>query len=300
MTTQTLLIPDLGENSQVFPNEKSRQAPPYVVNVASVKHRSPFRYPGGKTWLVPTIRDWLDSFSHPPRIFVEPFAGGGIVGLNSLFDGRVEKLILAELDSDVAAVWETILNGGAQKLAKLIVSFEMQHKNVVEVLNSRTRSLLQRAFKTILKNRVQRGGILAEGASLMKHGENGKGLSSRWYAETLEKRILDIAKLRDYMEFVHGDGIEILRQMRLRKDAIFFIDPPYTKAARRLYAHSEIDHANLFRVAQSLKGDFLMTYDDTEEIRELASRHGFQMRRIAMKNTHGRDLGWLKNGIDRS
>ena len=26
----------------------------HVVNVASVQQRSPFRYPGGKTWLVPT------------------------------------------------------------------------------------------------------------------------------------------------------------------------------------------------------------------------------------------------------
>ena len=26
-----------------------------VVNVASVKQRSPFRYPGGKTWLVPEV-----------------------------------------------------------------------------------------------------------------------------------------------------------------------------------------------------------------------------------------------------
>ena len=30
-----------------------------IVNVASVKHLSPFRYPGGKTWLVPRVREWL-------------------------------------------------------------------------------------------------------------------------------------------------------------------------------------------------------------------------------------------------
>jgi len=29
------------------------------VNVASVPLRSPFRYPGGKTWLVPQLRSWL-------------------------------------------------------------------------------------------------------------------------------------------------------------------------------------------------------------------------------------------------
>jgi DNA adenine methylase len=30
--------------------------PNKIVNVASVPQRSPFRYPGGKTWLVPIVR----------------------------------------------------------------------------------------------------------------------------------------------------------------------------------------------------------------------------------------------------
>src|SRR5438309_2220482 len=49
------------------------------VNVSSVPHRSPFRYPGGKTWLVPYIRDWLRSKQHPPAHLIEPFAGGAVV-----------------------------------------------------------------------------------------------------------------------------------------------------------------------------------------------------------------------------
>jgi hypothetical protein len=47
------------------------------VNVASVPQRSPFRYPGGKTWLVPYIRDWLGAKKKTPSRLVEPFAGGG-------------------------------------------------------------------------------------------------------------------------------------------------------------------------------------------------------------------------------
>jgi len=31
-----------------------------IINVASVPQRSPFRYPGGKTWLIPTVRQWLN------------------------------------------------------------------------------------------------------------------------------------------------------------------------------------------------------------------------------------------------
>jgi DNA adenine methylase len=53
-------------------------------------------------------------------------------------------------------------------------------------------SLDCRAFATIIKNRVNRGGILAKVASFIKNGENGKGITSRWYPETLRRRILAI------------------------------------------------------------------------------------------------------------
>lgn len=47
-----------------------------IVNVASVPQRSPFRYPGGKTWLIPRIRQWLRSRPERPHVLIEPFAAG--------------------------------------------------------------------------------------------------------------------------------------------------------------------------------------------------------------------------------
>src|SRR5437763_16463580 len=82
--------------------------PGEVVNVAAVAHRSPFRYPGGKTWLVPRIRRWLRSLNPRPRELAEPFAGGGIVALSALFDNLVQKIVLVEKDEDVASVWKVI------------------------------------------------------------------------------------------------------------------------------------------------------------------------------------------------
>ena len=46
-----------------------------AVNVATVPQRSPLRYPGGKTWLVPHVRAWLSGIRPTPEVLMEPFAG---------------------------------------------------------------------------------------------------------------------------------------------------------------------------------------------------------------------------------
>ncbi len=278
-----------------------------VVNVASVPLRSPFRYPGGKTWLIPRIRQWLLSKPGKPQLLIEPFAGGAIVGLTAAFESLAKQIILVERDPCVAAVWKTILGGDGEWLAKRIVEFDLTTRSGDAIVESEADTTRDLAFQTILRNRVNRGGILAEGAGRVKHGENGKGLASRWYPETLLKRILEIAQIRDRLTFVEGDGIQIMRENAARDDAAFFIDPPYTAAGKRagsrLYAYSELDHTELFSVAATVRGDFLMTYDNAPEIEAMARQHSFDRESVAMKNTHhtqmtelliGPNLAWLR------
>ena len=105
----------------LFP-EMKRKKP---VNVSAVVHRSPFRYPGGKTWLVPYIRKWLESIVPGPQELAEPFAGGAIVSISALFEGLVKRIILVEKDADVAAVWDVIIHGDGSRLAERILNFEL-------------------------------------------------------------------------------------------------------------------------------------------------------------------------------
>lgn len=263
------------------------------TNIAQVKHLSPFRYPGGKTWLVPEVRQWMKSAPNKPSVFVEPFAGGAITGLSMAAEGLAERVFLCELDSDVAAVWETLFHGSdadVLELAKKIITFDVTLENVKKILDSNPRSLKNRAFKTIIKNRMQRGGIMAAGAGLVKAGEAGKGLKSRWYPETLAKRIEVLRSLKDRIDFQQDDAFEVVRRFADDPNAFFFIDPPYTaggkKAGSRLYTHNEIDHEGLFALMASVQGTVMMTYDDAPEVRELADRHGFRIELVPMKNTH--------------
>src|ERR1700761_281061 len=100
-----------------------------VVNVSSVPQRSPFRYPGGKTWLIPTIRQWLLQNNSIP-VLIEPFAGGGIVGLTAAFERYCKTVIMAELDPEVAAVWETIFGDQNSWLANRILNFDLTVDNI--------------------------------------------------------------------------------------------------------------------------------------------------------------------------
>lgn len=277
-----------------------------IVNVASVPFRSPFRYPGGKTWLVPRIRQWLASRPAKPEVFFEPFTGGGIVGLTVAFEDLAEHVILVELDHQVAAVWKTILGHDGEWLADRIVEFNFSSEAVEFELKKTNLATKDQAFQTILKNRVNRGGILAPGAGKVKYGENGKGLASRWYPETLSKRIREIVRIRDKFTFIEGDGINTLKENTQQANATFFIDPPYTaggkSAGSRLYTHFELNHNRLFKVTTKLTGDFLMTYSIDKPVQALVKKYQLQMIEIPMKNTHhakmtelliGRNLEWV-------
>src|SRR5450432_1215893 len=133
------------------------------VNVSSVPQRSPFRYPGGKTWLVPLFRRWMMSLPSQPATFVEPFAGGGIISLTAAFEHLADSVIMVELDEQIAAVWQTILAGDAQWLAKRLLTFELTPESAKAELSKPPRSNREFAFQTVLKNRTAHGGILAEG-----------------------------------------------------------------------------------------------------------------------------------------
>lgn len=274
MTSQLTMF-DIGEQNNTQP----------IINVASVPQRSPFRYPGGKTWLIPTVRQWLKQEKKTAKELIEPFAGGGIVSLTTAFEKLAVHITMVEMDEEIAAVWEAILNGKNKWLAEKIYTYELTHVNVKNELENPNKELQDIAFCTILKNRIFHGGIIAKGSGMIKNGENGKGITSRWYPKTLRDRILAIGHIKDKIDFIRGDAFDVIEQNLNNQNAYFFIDPPYTIAGKRLYTYFNIDHEKLFELTAQLQGKFMLTYDDTPEIRQLAKKYNLQYRTIPMKTT---------------
>ena len=260
-----------------------------AVNVASVPQRSPLRYPGGKTWLIPHVRAWLSGIEQRPQLLVEPFCGGAIVSLTTVMEGLAERCLMAELDRDVAAFWHAALRHGPE-LRERIAAFELSREAVNAISGEQPDGVIERGFRALVLNRTRRGGILAPGASLARVGENGKGVASRWYPETIMSRLRRISDWSDRIAFCETDGMRLLKVLSPMENVAVFVDPPYTaggkRAGKRLYSNHEIDHARLFELLADSEANFLMTYDCAPEIVDLIRRHSFSAVEVMMKSTH--------------
>lgn len=228
-----------------------------------------------------------------PWRMCEPFAGGGSISLMSVAERRVKHALMVEKDEAVSALWRVVLYD-SEWLADQIRDFAPNAVNVRRLLASQERGDRALAFRTLVRNRVSYGGILAAGASVVRAGENGRGVASRWYPQTLARRVAAISAMVPRLAVEQGDGMDEIRSRRRCRRTVFFIDPPYTvagkRAGRRLYDHCEVDHDLLFGRAAGLAGVVVMTYDESDAIRRMARRHGLRVTAVAMKNGHHEHL----------
>ena len=240
---------------------------------------SPFRYPGGKSWLYPKFKTWFKDTKR--RTLVELFAGGGSIGLKSLEEGLCDNLVMIELDPSVAAVWKTILGPHWKSLVSKIESFDPVISNFNYELANTSKSQATIGWQALLKNRLNHGGIIANGSAPLRKGERGRGLGSRWYPETLISRINRIRLLRKKIQFHQADALGLL-QSNTWSDCAFFVDPPYPVAGRRLYSHFHLDHVKLLTTLGSLGNPFFATYEDVDDIKSVAYNLNFKIDRASM------------------
>ncbi len=280
----------------LFEKEVVLRAP----NISRVPKYSPLRYPGGKTWLYPFAKSWL--LKNRNKILYELFAGGASVGLMAGIENLVKHVFLIELDEDIYSIWKIILSDDAIWLSKQIVNLELEEDNINLILKNKDNNLKYKALATLILNRINHGGILANGSGRIKYGENGRGIKSRWYPKTLYNRIILIHSHREKFTALKEDALKVLSSNIENDKLIFFIDPPYLSAGKRLYKHSDINHEKLFELCSKIKGSFLMTYDMSDEIVDLANKFNFKTKKILMQTTHlikkyelliSRNFSWL-------
>ena len=229
--------------------------------------------------------------------------------MTSVMEELTDTATMIERDKNVAAVWRTILGRSGRRLAERILSFKFTETNVRAVVQTTPESTFELAFQTIVRNRVNHNGVIAPTAGMLKEGEEGYGISSRWYPETIAKRIMDIIEVKNRITIKEADGLRYIKKRANHDRVVYFIDPPYCDVGRRLYLHGEINHRKLFQHTMALEGDFLMTYSHTEEVLRLADKHNFETQVIWMSGDPanaktelliGRNLDWISTASNAS
>jgi DNA adenine methylase len=248
------------------------------TRLASIEKLQVLRYPGAKRWLVRHVAQFV--LAKRPRLFVEPFCGSAVVGLSLLHADLIDELVLCELDRRVAAFWRRALEDPS--FATQVRNFNCTRENVEKVIADPQHDL---GMWTLVQNRCGYGGRL--GSGLLRRGDGGRGIASRWNGQDLYAMLRQIRALSGRIRFIEGDGVRKGLRAYDDSESSAFVDPPYSLGpdgpARHLYEHHRLDHQKLLAVLASWRGRWIATYPDTREARTLANTHGLSYRRMPMR-----------------
>lgn len=244
--------------------------------------KSPFRYPGGKAYLLPEIATAVQSSCPGITYYAEPYAGGAGAAIELLALGAVSKIFLNDADPRIAAAWQSILQE-SEGFVRMIQDVDLDigtWRTYNEIVKNPhlADSMLQLGFATFFMNRTNRSGIVTGAGPIGGYEQSGQWrLGARFYRETMEKRVRWLAERQDQIEVTNLDGVEFIRSFKAQKArrTFFFIDPPYVGAGSRLYLNrmNEEKHTELAKAIRRKKSvlNWLMTYDDCPLIRSLYS-----------------------------
>lgn len=231
--------------------------------------KSPLRYPSGKSRAIKLLRDYF--FKHFKE-YREPFFGGGSVGLYLLQNTSYKDAMYYanDLNYDLYCFWQTLKTRSAeliQEIQNIKNSYECG-RNLYETLIKRRDSIddFQRAIDFFILNRITFSGVVDSG------GYSQKAFQSRFTQSSIE-RLKEAARVIQGFQFSNSDYADLI--LKNGKDVFIFLDPPYFSATKsKLYGkkgnlHTSFDHKRLCETLKSTSHAFLLTYDDSEFIREL-------------------------------
>jgi len=241
---------------------------------------SPLRYPGGKARISKYIMKLIEKNNLNDAVYIEPFAGGGGLALNLLYNEYVSKIILNDLNKSIFSFWYSTLNYN-EEFCKMIrntpINIEEWEKQKKIQKKKENANLLDLGFSTFFLNRTNRSGII-DGGVIGGTGQNGKWkIDARFNKDELIKRIELVYQYADRIEIFNLEAMHFIREISKKnsRKSLFFIDPPYYEKGRYLYENYYIsrDHEKLYEVVSNIKNSWIVTYDKNQKISEMYSAY---------------------------
>lgn len=239
---------------------------------------SPLRYPGGKSQLTPLVVDLMRRNSLFYGHYVEPCAGGAGVAWKLLLNDYVSHVHVNDIDPAIYAFWHSVLHRSddlCEKVQTCKVSMTQWYRQ--KAIQKRRATLLDLGFSTLFLNRTNRSGIIS-GGPIGGYGQNSEyALDCRFYRETIIEKIQRIAKRRDQISLYRMDAKDFLTDVvpDIDSKALVNLDPPYFVRGPELYTnhYEPADHNALAQAVANLAPNWMVTYDDTPETREMYAQY---------------------------
>lgn len=246
---------------------------------------SPLRYPGGKNKLYPLVKLMINRNSND-LTYIEPFVGGGGLALALLYNEDVKKIVINDYDKAIYSVWRAILTE-TDKFIDLInktpITIEEWYHQRSIYLNKNKKYSLELGFATFFLNRTNRSGVLKAGPI---GGYSQKGvykIDCRYNKEQLIKKIIDISKNKNKIKLYNYDIRTFIKKIiPLYKDTFIYFDPPYFNKGKELYKNffNKQDHEEIAALIKSLNGNWMVTYDNSETIKEIYKEYDIKKYKV--------------------
>ena len=230
--------------------------------------KSPLRYPGGKSRAVAKIAQLIPSFDE----FREPFLGGGSIFIYAKQRYPDKKFWINDLYTDLYKFWmmtqkdvNTLIDKIYEWREKYPVGKEMYlflNKNLTNFND------VEQAAAFFIFNRITFSGTTFSGGY-------SEGAFRGRFTESSIKRLNDLAIVTHGAIITNTDYEVLLKNEG--ENVFIFLDPPYFSATKSaLYGkngnlHKSFDHQRFAENMKKCRHKWLITYDDSNHIRDLFS-----------------------------
>ena len=232
-------------------------------------HKTPLRYPGGKSRACTKIGQFLPNM-YTYREFREPFLGGGSVAIYLTKMYPSLSIWVNDLYEPLVNFWKEVQHSG-EELYTTLSDLKVKHSNPdsakglflesKEIINSQDKSKLERAVAFYVVNKCSFSG-LTESSSFSAQASDSN-FSMR-----------GIEKLTGYQEIIQDWKITNLSYEDLLtdwRDTFIYLDPPYD-IKDNLYGksgemHKRFDHDKFAKDCDDHTADMMISYNSSQLIK---------------------------------
>lgn len=211
-----------------------------------------FKRVGGKS----KSKDLIISKIPEHRIYVEAFVGGG-----SVFFGKEpsEHEIINDLDKDIYNIYSDMKAVGSSMIGRQFdPSREKFEKLKVTNPNDKRDRLYRNLYISMMSYSGNRSTYMGEKEELVKKDSE---IGLKYKTDKWQVRLKDVhIENKDFKKVITKYDSPV---------TFFFLDPPYSKNDPNWGYTNNVGPNDVYNAVKEIEGKFLITYDDTPEIRRV-------------------------------